>query len=76
MFAERDEFEKSANDAVDRYTNDQRVLGNSLLAKARDHSVKVDELLFSLIGELKDELTAERDQIVADGVAPEDRRRP
>ena len=64
--AERDEFEKSANDAVDRYTNDQRVLGNSLLARARDHSVKVDQLLFSLISELKEELTAERDQIVAD----------
>jgi adenylate cyclase len=64
--ADRDEFEKSANDAVDRYTNDQRVLGNSLLAKARDHSVKVDELLFSLISELREELTAERDQIVAD----------
>ena len=47
--AERNEFEKSANDAVDRYTNDQRVLGNSQLAQARDHSVKVDQLLFSLI---------------------------
>ena len=64
--AERNEFEKSANDAVDRYTNDQRVLGNSLLAQARDHSVKVDELLISLINELREELTAERDQIVAD----------
>src|ERR1700740_2174705 len=28
---ERNEFEKAANDAVDRYTNDQRVIGNSLL---------------------------------------------
>jgi signal transduction histidine kinase/CheY-like chemotaxis protein/HAMP domain-containing protein len=64
--AERDEFEKAANDAVDRYTNNQRVLGNSLLAKARDHSVKVDELLISLINNLRDELTTERDQIVAD----------
>ena len=32
---ERDEFEKSANDAVDQYTNDHRVIGNSLLAQAR-----------------------------------------
>ncbi len=63
--AERDEFEKAANDAVDRYTNNQRVLGNSLLAKARDHSVKVDELLISLINNLRGELTTERDQIVA-----------
>lgn len=64
--AERNEFEKTANDAVDRYTNDQRVLGNLMLAQARDHSVKVDQLLSSLIDELKKELTAERDQIVAD----------
>jgi signal transduction histidine kinase/CheY-like chemotaxis protein len=64
--AERDEFEKTANDAVDRYTNNQRVLGNSLLAQARDHSVKVDELLISLINDLRKELTTERDQIVAD----------
>src|SRR3979490_2072429 len=41
---ERNEFEKAANDAVDIYTNDQRVIGNSLLALARNHSVKVDEL--------------------------------
>ena len=64
--AERNVFEKTANDAVDRYTNDQRVLGNSQLAQARDHSVKVDQLLISLIDELRQELTAERDQIVAD----------
>jgi adenylate cyclase len=64
--AERVEFEKAANDAVDRYTNNQRVLGNSLLAKARDHSVKVDELLVSLINNLREELTIERDQIVTD----------
>src|SRR5882672_281136 len=62
---ERGEFEKSANDAVDKYTDDQRVIGNSLLARARDHSIKVDELLTSLINELRVELTAERDRIVA-----------
>jgi signal transduction histidine kinase/CheY-like chemotaxis protein len=64
--AERGEFEKSANDAVDRYTNDQRVIGNSLLAQARDHSVRVDQLLSSLINELRKELTAERERIVDD----------
>ena len=66
---ERNEFEKVANDAVDRYTNDQRVIGNSLLAQARQHSVKVDELLTSLIAELRAELTAERDGIVNDVTA-------
>jgi signal transduction histidine kinase/DNA-binding response OmpR family regulator/HAMP domain-containing protein len=64
--AERGQFETSANDAVDKYTNDQRVIGNSLLAQARDHSVKVDDLLISLIDELRGELTAERERIVAD----------
>src|SRR5450755_1567546 len=64
--AERRDFEKSANDAVDRYTNDQRVIGNSLLAQARDHSVKVDELLMALINELRGELTVERERIIAD----------
>lgn len=67
--SERDEFDKSANDAVDKYTNDQRVIGNSLLALARNHSIKVDELLNSLINELRGELTAERDQIVNDVTA-------
>jgi signal transduction histidine kinase/CheY-like chemotaxis protein/HAMP domain-containing protein len=66
---ERDEFEKSANDAVDRYTNNQRVLGNSQLAQARQHSVRVDELLTSLIDELKRELATERDGIVSDVAA-------
>ena len=67
--SERDKFETSANDAVDKYTNDQRVLGNSLLAMARNHSVKVDELLTSLINELRTELTAERERIVSDVTA-------
>jgi adenylate cyclase len=64
--AQRGEFEKSANEAVDNYTNDRRVIGNSLLAQARDHSVKVDQLLTSLISELREELTAERERIVED----------
>lgn len=62
--AERAAFEQSANEAVDRYTNDQRVLGNALLAQARNHSVKVDELLAALVDELRGELTAERERIV------------
>jgi signal transduction histidine kinase/CheY-like chemotaxis protein/HAMP domain-containing protein len=66
---ELDEFEKFANDAVDQYTNDKRVIGNSLLAQARQHSVKVDELLTSLINELRGDLTAERDGIVNDVTA-------
>ena len=62
--AERAAFEQSANAAVDKYTNDQRVLGNSLLAQARNHSVKVDELLTSFVDELRGDLTAERQRII------------
>jgi signal transduction histidine kinase len=62
--AERASFEQSANAAVDKYTNDQRVLGNSLLAQARNHSVKVDELLAGFVDELRGELTAERQRII------------
>ena len=64
--AQRAEYEKSANDAVDEYTADHRILGNQLLAKARERSVKVDSLLASLIAELNDEVTARRERIVAD----------
>jgi signal transduction histidine kinase/DNA-binding response OmpR family regulator len=64
--AERDQFENAANDAVDSYTNNQRVIGNSLLAEARNHSIKVDQSLISLIDSLKGELTTERNQIIAD----------
>lgn len=71
--SERDEFEKSANEAVDQYTNDRRVIGNSLLAQARQHSVKVDELLTSLINELRGDLAAERDGIVNDVAATTNR---
>lgn len=71
--SERDEFEKSANDAVDQYTNDKRVIGNSLLAQARQHSVKVDELLTSLINELRGDLAAKRDGIVNDVTAATNR---
>ncbi|MGA8899700.1 ATP-binding protein [Bradyrhizobium sp.] len=63
---ERAAFEQSANDAVDKYTNDQRVLGNSLLAQARNHSVKVDEYLTGLVDELRGELTAERQRITGE----------
>lgn len=64
--AEREAFEQTANDAVDKYTNNQRVLGNASLAQARNHSVEVDKLLTTLVDELRGELTAERGRIVED----------
>ncbi len=64
--AEREAFEQSANDAVDKYTNNQRVLGNASLAQARNHSVDVDKLLTALVDELRGEVAAERERIVED----------
>jgi adenylate cyclase len=60
------QFEKSAADAVDAYTNDRRIVGNSLLAQARQHSVVVDQLLASLITKLEDQSRAARDRVVSD----------
>jgi adenylate cyclase len=70
--AVRDElaqFDKFANAAVDEYTSDRRIQGNALLAQARAHSVKADNLLASLIGELDAEVTAERERVIADVAA-------
>jgi adenylate cyclase len=67
--AERSEFEAYADRAVDEYTNEHRVLGNALLAQARDHSVKADSLLASLIEELTGELAVERGRVIADAAA-------
>jgi signal transduction histidine kinase/DNA-binding response OmpR family regulator len=59
-------FEKAANEAVDQYTNDQRVIGNTFLAEARIHSLAIDRLLGTLVRELEAEAKAARDRVVAD----------
>jgi adenylate cyclase len=60
------QFEKFATDAVEEYTADRRVMGNSLLAQARQHSAVVDEHLSSIVNELTSEVAAARDRAVAD----------
>ncbi len=67
--AERAAFEKVANDAVDQYTNDQRIMGNRLLAQARERSVRVDDLLAALIAEVNAEASARRASIVSGATA-------
>jgi PAS domain-containing protein len=39
------QFETNANRAVDEYTNDHRVLGNTFMAAARQHSIAIDAKL-------------------------------
>ena len=52
---ELDGLMKQAFEAVDAYSEDERVLGNSLMAVARSHIRAIDELLDDLIGRLKSE---------------------
>ncbi|OAE99593.1 hypothetical protein AYJ54_33085 [Bradyrhizobium centrolobii] len=63
------QFEKFAADAVEEYTADRRVTGNSLLAQARTHSVVVDETLTSIVTELTQEAAAARNRAVAEVTA-------
>ena len=60
------QYDELAAKAVDEYTNDRRVIGNTLLAQARQHSVAVDKLLGSIVAELSQEAVAARDRVVAE----------
>jgi signal transduction histidine kinase len=64
--AQYDEF---ADKAVDEYTNDRRVIGNSLLAQARQHSIVADGLLGSIVADLANEALAARQRAVAEAAA-------
>jgi signal transduction histidine kinase len=67
--AELADYEKLAGQAVDAYTNDQRVIGNTLLAEARQHSLVLDELLGTMVSELTADATAARDRVVGEAAA-------
>jgi signal transduction histidine kinase len=60
------QYDELAAKAVEEYTDDRRVIGNSLLAQARLHSVAVDKLLGSIVAELSAEAVAARDRVVAE----------
>ena len=62
------EFEKAAMHAVELYTDDKRVLGNTVLAQARLHSVTINDRLSTLIDDLHHEVVEGRDRVVADVV--------
>jgi len=51
--------------AVDAYTNDQRVVGNALMAASRQHIIKVDERLAGLVDRLEREAVEKRDRAIA-----------
>lgn len=55
-----------AAQAVEAYTDDRRVIGNTLLAQARQHSMVADELLAAIVADLSAEAVAERDRVVSE----------
>ncbi len=59
------QFEQFAHKAVDEYTGDHRVIGNSLLAQASEHGVAVNRLLAATVAELTREAVAARERVVA-----------
>ena len=63
------QYDGFADKAVDEYTNDRRVIGNSLLAQARQHSLAVDQLLGSIVADLTGEALAARREAVAGATA-------
>ena len=56
---ELEQFLDQAFKAVDAYTDDQRVLGNSLVAKGQVHIAKIDAELSALVAELETEAVAQ-----------------
>jgi signal transduction histidine kinase/HAMP domain-containing protein len=64
--SELSQYEEMAGRAVGEYTDDRRIIGNSLLAQARQHSLVVDRLLASIVKELTDEAIAARQRVVAE----------
>ena len=63
------QFEQFAHKAVEEYTGDHRVIGNSLLAQASEHGVAVNRLLAATVAELTHEAVAAREHVVAGAAA-------
>jgi len=55
-----------AGKAVEEYTEDRRVIGNSLLAQARQHSLVAHQLIASIVQELTGAAIAARQRVVAE----------
>jgi len=64
--AELAQYEQLARRAVDEYTDDRRVIANSLLAQASQHSVAADQLLTAIAKQMTREAIAAREQVVRD----------
>src|ERR1700751_4395511 len=60
------QYEDLAGKAVEEYTEERRVIGNSLLAQARQHSLVADQLIASIVQELTGAAIAARQRVVAE----------
>jgi signal transduction histidine kinase/CheY-like chemotaxis protein len=60
------QFESDATQAVTEYTNDQRVIGNTFLASARQHSIAIDARITKFVEALNREAAEARSQVQAD----------
>jgi signal transduction histidine kinase len=63
------QYQQLAHKAVDEYTNDRRVIGNSLLAQASEHGVAVDRMLATIVAESTQDAIAAREQVVAEAAS-------
>ena len=52
--------------AVEQYTDDQRVIANTSIAEARQHSVVINDRLEALVDDLNAQVVRAREQVVAD----------
>ncbi|MBP2233975.1 signal transduction histidine kinase/DNA-binding response OmpR family regulator/HAMP domain-containing protein/ElaB/YqjD/DUF883 family membrane-anchored ribosome-binding protein [Sinorhizobium kostiense] len=62
---EVDAYVETALQAADSYTQDNRIVGNAFLARARTHSSSVDENLNKLVEQVKADADAARAEVVA-----------
>jgi signal transduction histidine kinase/HAMP domain-containing protein len=69
MRRELAQYHALAHRAVIEYTNDHRVLGNTLLARASEHSVAVDRMLSAIVAEQTREAVDARERAVAGAAA-------
>src|SRR5262245_356252 len=63
---EVEQFERDATRAVEEYTADQRVIGNTFLASARQHSIAIDARITSFVDNLNREAAQARALLHAD----------
>jgi signal transduction histidine kinase/DNA-binding response OmpR family regulator/HAMP domain-containing protein len=61
---ETDAYVKTALEAADSYTQDNRIIGNALLAEARTHSRNVDATLNKLVEQVSADAEAARNEAV------------